>query len=115
MSEPFALAPDSRPALVMSVPLFSAGQFTGMIAAVVSLDQVVARLHDASTHDREFFVVDTYGHIVAHTNSTQMVPGMNLSDSSPVVQKFKELPKDLRTTATCDFSRRIRARDIRRK
>ena len=103
VSEPFALAPDSRPALVMSVPLFSAGQFTGMMAAVVSLDQVVARLHDASTHDREFFVVDTYGHIVAHTNSTQMVPGMDLSDSSPVVQKFKELPKDLRTTATVRF------------
>jgi len=88
---------------VMSVPLFSAGQFTGMMAAVISLDQVVARLHDASTHDREFFVVDTYGHIVAHTNSTQMVPGMDLSDSSPVVQKFKELPKDLRTTATVRF------------
>ena len=103
VSEPFALAPDSRPALVMSVPLFAAGQFTGMMAAVVSLDQVVARLHDASTHDREFFVVDTYGHIVAHTDSKQMVPGMDLSVSSPVVVKFKELPKDLRTTATIRF------------
>jgi len=28
---------------------------------------------------------------------------MDLSDSSPVVQKFKELPKDLRTTATVRF------------
>jgi methyl-accepting chemotaxis protein len=108
MSEPFALAPDSRPALVMSVPLFSAGQFTGMLAAVVSLDEVVARLHDASTHDREFFVVDTFGHIVAHVNSKQMVPGMDLSDNSPVVQKFKELPKDLKTTATVRYSQPIR-------
>jgi HD-GYP domain-containing protein (c-di-GMP phosphodiesterase class II) len=108
VSETFALAPDSRPAMVMSVPLFSAGQFTGMMAAVVSLDQVVARLHDASTHDREFFVVDTYGHIVAHTNSAQMVPGMDLSDSSPVVVKFKELPKDLRTTATIRFFQTIK-------
>ncbi len=108
LSETFALAPDSRPAMVMSVPLFSAGQFTGMLAAVVSLDQVVARLHDASTHDREFFVVDTYGHIVAHTNSAQMVPGMDLSDSSPVVVKFKELPKDLRTTATIRFFQTIK-------
>jgi len=108
VSETFALAPDSRPAMVMSVPLFSAGQFTGMMAAVVSLDQIVARLHDASTHDREFFVVDTYGHIVAHTNSAQMVPGMDLSDSSPVVVKFKELPKDLRTTATIRFFQTVK-------
>src|SRR6202041_975642 len=36
-------------------------------------------------------------------NSKQMVPGMDLSDSSPVVVKFKELPKDLRTTATIRF------------
>ena len=36
ISEPFALGQDNRPALVVSVPLLSDGQFSGMVAAVVS-------------------------------------------------------------------------------
>jgi putative nucleotidyltransferase with HDIG domain len=103
VSEPFALQPNNRPALVMSVPLFSAGQFTGMLAAVVSLDRVVARLQDASTHDRVFFVADIHGRIVAHANTNEMIPGFDVSQTSPVVQKFKELPQELRTTATIRF------------
>jgi HD-GYP domain-containing protein (c-di-GMP phosphodiesterase class II) len=104
VSEPFALQPNNRPALVMSVPLFSGGQFTGMLAAVVSLDRVVARLQDASTHDRVFFVVDIHGHIVAHAQTNDMIPGLDVSRTSAVVQKFKELPQDLRTTATIRFN-----------
>ena len=42
VSEPFALGQDNRPALVMSVPLLSDGQFSGMFAAVVSLEQLQA-------------------------------------------------------------------------
>ncbi|MFZ0881153.1 MAG: HD domain-containing phosphohydrolase, partial [Candidatus Acidiferrales bacterium] len=110
VSEPFALAPSNRPALVMSIPLYTDGQFTGMLAAVVSLDRVVARLRDASTHDRVFFVVDGYGHIVAHSNSADMVPGMDLTQSSPVVAKFKELPQELRTTATVRFDQQEKDR-----
>ncbi|MFZ0636395.1 MAG: HD domain-containing phosphohydrolase [Candidatus Acidiferrales bacterium] len=110
VSEPFALAPNNRPALVMSIPLYTDGQFTGMLAAVVSLDRVVARLRDASTHDRVFFVVDGYGHIVAHSNSADMVPGMDLTQSSPVVAKFKELPQELRTTATVRFDQQEKDR-----
>ena len=40
VSDPFALGKDNRPALVMSVPLLSDGQFAGMFAAVVSLDRL---------------------------------------------------------------------------
>jgi HD-GYP domain-containing protein (c-di-GMP phosphodiesterase class II) len=104
VSEPFALAPDNRPALVMSEPLFAGGKFSGMLAAVLSLDKVVARLRDASTHDRVFFIVDIHGHIVAHPNSGEMIPGMDVSSSSPVVEKFKEVPQELRTTATIHFN-----------
>ena len=38
LSEPFALGRDNRPALVVSVPLLTDGQFAGMLSAVVSLD-----------------------------------------------------------------------------
>ena len=103
VSEPFALQPNNRPALVMSVPLFADGKFTGMLAAVVSLDRVVARLRDVSTHDRVFFIVDVHGRIVAHTNTAEMIPGMDVSRNSLVVSKFEELPQDLRTTATVVF------------
>lgn len=103
VSEPFALQPNNRPALVMSVPLFADGKFTGMLAAVVSLDRVVARLRDVSTHDRVFFIVDVHGRIVAHTNTQEMIPGMDVSRNSLVVSKFEELPQDLRTTATVVF------------
>jgi len=103
VSEPFALQPNNRPALVMSVPLFSDGKFTGMLAAVVSLDRVVARLRDVSTHDRVFFIVDVHGRIVAHTNTAEMIPGMDVSRNSLVVSKFEEIPQDLRTTATVVF------------
>jgi len=51
-SDPLALDPGNRPAFVMAVPLESNGHFTGMLAAVVSLDRILQRLQEASTHDR---------------------------------------------------------------
>jgi hypothetical protein len=52
ISESFAVGQDNHPALVMSVPLMADGQFAGMFAAVVSLDNVQALLRDASEHNR---------------------------------------------------------------
>jgi len=112
VSEPFAVEPDNRPALVMSVPLFSDGKFTGMLAAVVSLDRVVARLRDVSTHDRVFFIVDVHRRIVAHTDSTEMISGMDASKNSLVVSKFEELPQDLRTTGTVVFDEKEKGHDV---
>src|ERR1700722_16417186 len=43
ISDPIALGRESRPALVVSVPLFADGQFAGMFAAVVSLEPLQAR------------------------------------------------------------------------
>src|ERR1700690_191191 len=48
VSEPFALGKNNRPALVVSVPLSQNGQFTGMIASVVSIDRLLERIRDAS-------------------------------------------------------------------
>src|ERR1700751_1843947 len=48
-SDPLALAPDNRPAFVIAVPLKDINDnFTGMLAAVVTLDPILQRLQDAS-------------------------------------------------------------------
>src|ERR1700739_59117 len=70
-SEPLALGPENRPAFVMAIPLAVGEQFSGMLAAVVSLDSGVRRF----------------------------VPGTDLR-SSYIVAQASGLPKDLRTTAT---------------
>jgi putative nucleotidyltransferase with HDIG domain len=104
VSEPFAMGQNNRPALVLSVPLFSDGSFTGMLASVVSLERLESRIRDASVRDRAVFIVDVHGHIVAHANSTEMVPGRDVSETSAVVKHFKELPQELRATETMQFS-----------
>jgi putative nucleotidyltransferase with HDIG domain len=109
VSEPFALGKDTRPALVMSVPLFSDGQFSGMFAAVVSIDHLLSRLRDASVRDRMVYIVDVHGHIVAYPDTRDMVPGRDLSAGSPLVKQFKQLPQELRATETLHFSESLKA------
>ncbi len=104
VSEPIALGKDNRPALIVSVPLSSDGQFTGMLAAVVSIDSLLERIRDASVRDRVVFIVDGHGHIVAHPDTREMVPGRDVTSSSPVVTHLKELPQELRATETMHFT-----------
>jgi putative nucleotidyltransferase with HDIG domain len=104
VSEPFAMGSENSPALVVSVPLIHDGQFAGMLAVVVSLDRIVELLRTASVRDRTYFVVDVHGHIVAHPETHDFVPGMDVSNTSPVVARFKELPMELRTTANIRFT-----------
>src|ERR1700740_2408441 len=94
-SDPLALAPDNRPAFVIAVPLTDAqNNFTGMLAAGVSLDPILRRLQDASIRGRKVFIVDHYGHIVAHPDTKHFVPGEDLSEKSNMVAQVKALPKD---------------------
>jgi HD-GYP domain-containing protein (c-di-GMP phosphodiesterase class II) len=104
VSEPFALGKDNRPALVVAVPLSSAGQFSGMLAAVVSIDRLTDRIRDASVRERLVFIVDGHGHIVAHPDTRDVVPGRDVTSMSPVVRHLKELPQELHTTETMHFS-----------
>ena len=99
-SDPLAIGPENRPAFVMAVPLQVNDQFSGMLAAVVSLDGILRRLQETSVRGRVVFVVDHSGHIVAHPDSRQFVPGSDAKPSSPVVMQVTELPKGLRTTET---------------
>ena len=97
-SDPLALAPNNRPAFVIAVPLRDSGdQFTGMLAAVVSLDTILHRLQEASVRGRTVFVVDHYGHIVAHPDTKNFVPGADASGNSLVTQ-VTALPQELRNT-----------------
>ena len=111
-SDPLALAPDNRPAFVIAVPLTdSANNFTGMLAAVVSLDPILRRLQDASVRGRSVFVVDHFGHIVAHPDTKHFVPGEDLSDKSHLVKQIKSLPRELRNTETVRFKEKENNRD----
>ena len=104
-SDPLALAPDNRPAFVIAVPLKDSNDnFSGMLAAVVSLDTILRRLQDASVRGRSVFVVDHYGHIVAHPQTKTFVPGEDLSEKSHLVAQIKALPKELRNTETVRFT-----------
>jgi putative nucleotidyltransferase with HDIG domain len=104
-SDPLALAPDNRPAFVIAIPLKdSTDQFSGMLAAVVSLDPILRRLQDASVRGRTVFLVDHNGHIVAHPDAKNFVPGTDVSANSQLVAQIKALPQELRNTETIRFS-----------
>jgi len=104
VSEPFALGQDNHPALVMSVPLLADGQFSGMFAAVVSLDRLETRLREVSVRHRIVFIVDMHGRIVAYPDTRELVPGRDITSMSPLVKQFKELPALLRATQTTNFA-----------
>ena len=99
-SDPLALAPDNRPAFVMAIPLMVEDQFTGMLAAVVSLDGILRRLREASVRGRVLFVVNRSGQVIAHPDSKQFVPGADLRSASYVVSQVAALPTGLRATET---------------
>jgi HD-GYP domain-containing protein (c-di-GMP phosphodiesterase class II) len=99
-SDPLAIGPESRPAFIMAVPLKVNDQFSGMLAAVVSLDGILRRLQETSVRGRVVFVVDHSGHIVAHPDTRQFVPGADARPSSAVVTQVLSIPKGLRTTET---------------
>ena len=103
ISEPFAVGKDSRPGLVLSVPLMADGQFSGMLAAVVSLDRLQQRLHDLSVRDRTVFIVDSHGRIVAYPDASEMVPGRDTS-TAPLVKQYLEVPTEIQTTANINFT-----------
>lgn len=104
-SDPLALAPDNRPAFVVAVPLKdSADNFTGMLAAVISLEPILHRLQDASVRGRTVFLVDHSGHIVAHPETKRFVPGADESGNSVLVKQVTNVPQDLRSTENVRFS-----------
>jgi HD-GYP domain-containing protein (c-di-GMP phosphodiesterase class II) len=99
-SDPLAIGKDNRPAFIMAIPLAVNDQFSGMLAAVISLDGILRRLKETSVRGRVVFIVDHGGHIVAHPDTQQFVPGADARSSSTVVVQAAGQPKGLRTTET---------------
>jgi putative nucleotidyltransferase with HDIG domain len=111
-SDPLALAPDDRPAFVVAVPLKDIdGNFTGMLAAVVSLEPVLRRLQDASVRERTVFIVDHSGHVVVHPDTKNFVPGTDLTNSD-LVKQIRDLPQELRNTQTIRFKQQVKGRAV---
>ncbi len=102
-SDPLALGQENRPAFVLSLPLGTGPQFSGMLAAVVSLDSVHERLRETSVRGRDVYVVDRSGRIVVHPDTRKFVPGTDVGSQVQVVAEFKESPEDVRTTETRPF------------
>src|SRR6266849_4692938 len=112
-SDPLALEPDNRPAFVVAVPLKDINEnFTGMLAAVVSLEPILRRLQDASVRDRSVFIVDHSGHIVAHWDTKNFVPGTDLTGNSDLVKQIRTLPQELRSTETVRFTQQVKGRSV---
>lgn len=102
-SDPLAYGPENHPALVLAVPLQASGEFSGMLAAVVGLDQVLKRLEETSIRGRSVYVVDRSGRIVAHPEPRKYVAGTDVSASIPVVDRFKQEPPDSVIPVTIQF------------
>ena len=103
-SDSLALGPENRPAFVMAVPLQVGDRFTGMLAAVVSLDRILRRLQETSVRGRMVYLVHRTGHIVAHPDTRNFVPGTAVLTTFPLVAQVAGLPRELRTTQTARFT-----------
>src|SRR5467141_4261120 len=111
-SDPIALAPDTRPAFVVAVPLKDVNEnFTGMLAAVVSLEPILRRLQEAGVRERTVFLVDHNGRLVAHQDTKNFVPGADVSGNSLVAQ-VKALPQELRNTETVRYAEVIKKHSV---
>jgi len=112
-SDPLALEPNDQPAFVVAVPLRDINDnFTGMLAAVVSLEPVLHRLQDASVRGRTVYIVDHFGHIVVHPDTKNFVPGTDLTGNSDLVKQIRAIPQELRSTETVRFSQQVKGRSV---
>ena len=58
-------------------------------------------------------MIDHFGHIVAHPDTKNFVPGTDVSaDYSKVVEQVLALPRDLRSTATIRFAQKDKNRQV---
>ena len=111
-SDPLALAPGNRPGFVVAVPLKDVNEnFTGMLAAVVSLEPILHRLQEAGVRERTVFLVDHHGRLVAHQDTKNFVPGADVSSNSLVTQ-VKALPQELRNTETVRYAEVIKKHKV---
>lgn len=110
-SDALAYGKDSRPALVVSVPLVDKGEFQGMLAAVISLGPILARLEETSKQGREVYIVNRNGRVVAHPQPQKVVSGTDVGQQFAVVRRYKEGAEDS-PTQTFFFTAKEDGRDV---
>src|SRR5260370_13710648 len=111
-SDPLGAAAENRPAFVVAVALKDVNDnFTGMLAAVVSLRSILRRRQDASVRGRTAFLVDHNGHLVAHPETKNFVPGADVSGNTLVAQ-VKAMPQESSNTETVRVTEKSNKRPI---
>ncbi len=76
------------PVMVMARPLAAGNNFRGMVATVMSLDFLAARLKDASQNKLVTYVVERSGRLIVHAEESER-PGQDMNDIE-IVQRFRE-------------------------
>src|SRR5258708_3041605 len=64
------------------------------------------------SHQRTVFIVDHSGHIVAHPDTKNFVPGTDLTTNSDLVKQIRTLPQELRSTETLSFMQQVKGRTV---
>ena len=115
-SDPLALAPDNRPAFVIAVPLKDINDnFTGMLAAVVSLEPILQRLQRRQRARAHGFRDRSLWATSWRTRTTKnFVPGTDVSARlvAKSSSRCSRLPQELRTTATIRFTQKEKNRQV---
>ncbi len=92
-SDPLSYGKENQPAVIVALPIYKGQVFTGMLAGVVSLEPVVKRLKETSVRQRDTYVVDRDGRIIAH-HDRRLVPGTDVTKTYGVVARYRERLKE---------------------
>jgi HD-GYP domain-containing protein (c-di-GMP phosphodiesterase class II) len=98
----FGAGKDAHPVMLVATPILSGGQFSGMTAAFVDLQNLVSHLRSASQGGLTMYVVDREGRLVAGGTSDYAI-GQNMANI-PVVKDFVEQAGRTRFSSTEEFN-----------
>lgn len=114
LSDPLLIAhgDTNLPVILMATPLTSRnGEFRGMAAAIVSLEQILKRVQETSRAGLVAYVVDHSGRLVVHPDTKKFIVGQDMTQVA-LVQQFLGWQGSAQATATTPFVLREGNRQI---
>ncbi len=93
----------SQPVIVMARPMMKGKTFSGMVAAVATLQPIVEELKETQNLRLEAYVVNNSGRIVASNNADKNIAGVDMT-SVPIVQRFLAWNGHAHVTETYEFN-----------
>lgn len=96
---------DARTVMLVSSPVMSGGNFTGMVAAFLDLQYLITRLRDGSRGGLLIYVVDRQGRLVAAPYA-DFATGQDMTDME-IVRNFLDQKGLSRFSATEEFTAAI--------